>query len=85
MDYVLTQRARHDLKRFDIPTQRKIIEKVHFYLSAPEPLRFAKTLTDSPYGTYRFRILGKIRVIFIHEPEEGRIVLTRIRFRKETY
>jgi mRNA-degrading endonuclease RelE of RelBE toxin-antitoxin system len=85
VDYALTPRAKKDLEGFDVSTQRKIIKKIKFYLAAPNPLRFAKLLTDSPYGTYRFRVLGKIRVIFILETGAERIIITRIRFRKDAY
>lgn len=84
MDYALTPGAYRDLKRFDLPTRRKIIKKVKSYLESTDPLKFAKVLTQSPYGTYRFRV-GKVRVIFIHEPKEGKIVITRVRFRREAY
>ncbi len=85
MDYAFTPRGWKDLRRFDIPTQRKIIQKIKFYLRSSQPLSFAKILANSPYGTHRFRILGKTRVIFIYEPREKRIVIARIRFRRDAY
>ncbi|MDA1316779.1 MAG: type II toxin-antitoxin system RelE/ParE family toxin [bacterium] len=85
MDYSFTPSALKDLHHVDKSQQKRIIEKIKFYLSSPDPLSFAKTLTKSPYGTYRFRVLGKIRVIFIYEQGANSIVITRIRFRKEAY
>lgn len=85
MDYSFTPKALKDLRNVDKPQRKRIIEKIKFYLSSPDPLSFAKTLAKSPYGTYRFRVLGKIRVIFIYEKTTNSIVITRIRFRKEVY
>ena len=85
MGYSLTPKALKDLHNVDKLQQKRIIEKIKYYLTSPDPLSFAKTLTKSPYGTYRFRLLGKIRAIFIHEVSTNSIVITRIRFRKEVY
>ncbi len=82
MDYFFTPKAEKDLEKIDKYKQIKIIKKVDFYISTKNPLIFAKILTKSPYGTYRFRI-DKIRVIFVLD--KGDIIITRIRLRDKAY
>lgn len=82
MEYYFTPKGEKDLEKFNKNKQRKIIKKIYYYLNNENPLTFAKTLTKSPYGTYRFRI-DKIRVIFILD--KNNIIITRIRLRDKVY
>ena len=82
MEYFFTPRAEKDLNKFNKNKQKNIIKKIDFYINTKNPLTFAKTLTKSPYGTYRFRI-NKVRVIFILD--KSNIIITRIRLRDEVY
>ena len=83
MQYSFTPQGLKSLKKFPIDTQRRIIRKLKHFLTTPDPLYFAKSLSNSPYGTYRYRVLGKIRVIFIYDDDQ--IIITRIRKRDKAY
>ena len=79
--YDFTQKATKELKKLSRAEQRRIIEKLEFYLSQANPLSFAKFI-DRGKGikVYRFRI-GDWRVIF--DWEEGKsILITKIKPRK---
>jgi mRNA-degrading endonuclease RelE of RelBE toxin-antitoxin system len=82
MNCIFGSNSQKDLERLEINDQKIIIKKIKFFLSSPSPLSFAKTLTESSYGTYRFRI-NKFRVVFI--VDEQTIVITRIRHRDKVY
>jgi len=79
--YDFSQKAREQIKKIAQDDQKRIIEKVEFYLSTPDPLSFAK-FVGRRNGTkvYRFRI-GDWRVIF--DWEDGKsILITKIKPRK---
>lgn len=77
-----TKRALDDLKSLDKVTQKQILKKLRFYLESPDPLSFAKRLTDPRDGDYRFRI-GTYRVVFDIEANLAQIL--RIQHRKDVY
>ncbi len=77
-----THRALKDFKSLDKVTQKQILKKLRFYLDAPNPLSFAKRLTDSSDGDYRWRI-GTYRVVFDIEAGEAKIL--RVQHRKDVY
>lgn len=77
-----TNRALKDFKSLDKVTQKQIIKKLCFYLDAPDPLSFAKRLTDPKDGDYRFRI-GTYRVVFDVEASVAKIL--RVQHRKDVY
>ncbi len=81
-----TKNARRDLKKFDIKTSQRIINKVFFYSQQKDPLSFAKKLTNSQIGDYRFRI-GEYRVVFDVD-KNGTLqllMILRIKHRKDVY
>jgi mRNA-degrading endonuclease RelE of RelBE toxin-antitoxin system len=82
MPYRFTPGGEKDLLNLDRAIQIRVVKKLNFYFSQPNPLDFSDTLTNFPYGTYRFRI-GKVRVIFI--VEKNLATVTRVRFRGEAY
>ncbi|MBU1178168.1 type II toxin-antitoxin system RelE/ParE family toxin [Patescibacteria group bacterium] len=66
--------------------QKRIAEKLRFYIVQSNPLQHAKKLKDSRLGTYRFRI-GNYRVVFDID-DQGNItilIILRIKHRKEVY
>jgi len=79
--YDFSQKAREQIEKMSEDDQRRIIEKVEFYLSAPDPLSFAKFIgRRSDIKVYRYRI-GNWRVIF--DWEDGKsIFITQIKPRK---
>jgi mRNA interferase RelE/StbE len=77
---VYTHRAERDIKRLESDTKDRIGKALIRF--SEEPLRFAKKLSDSILGEYRFRI-GDYRVIFDIEGKE--IVALRVGHRREIY
>lgn len=63
--------------------QIRIIQKLEFFLSQPDPLIFAEILTNPRIGTYRFRI-GDYRVVFDLEDMEI-IMIVDVDNRKDIY
>ena len=63
--------------------RRRILAKMRFSASAPDPLEFAEHLTDDPEAPYRFRIGKDWRVKF--EIEGNGIAVKRIGRRDKVY
>lgn len=63
--------------------QKRIIAKLEFYLTQPNPLIFAEVLTNPKVGKYRFRV-GTYRVVFDLE-EENTIMILDVDHRKDIY
>lgn len=63
--------------------QIRIIKKLEFFLSQPDPLIFAEILTNPKIGAYRFRV-GDYRVVFDLGDDEIIIVLD-VDHRKNIY
>lgn len=82
MNYKLiyTKSARNDIQKLDEVTKKRLGKKLLIY--AQEPLTYAKKLTNSSLGTYRFRI-GDYRIIF--DLDRVNIVVLRVRHRREVY
>jgi len=78
----IESRAKKDLQSLDPVIQRRIIKKLKFFLAQPDPLEYAKKLTDNICGDYRWRI-GHYRAAF--DVEEGVIKLLRVKHRREVY
>lgn len=82
----LTKKSKKDLLSLEKNIQKKIINKLRFYLVNNQPLRYAKKLKDARLGIYRFRI-GDYRAIFDID-DQGCItilIILRIKHRKEAY
>lgn len=82
MEVIFSARALRDLE--DLPTtlQRRIILKLRFFVSTPDPFRFARHLEDPSVGEWRFRI-GDYRVIC--DADRSRLIVLKIGHRKEIY
>ena len=70
------------LSRLDESVQKRIIQKLEFYCSQNQPLKYAERLTDPRFGEWRFRI-GEYRVLFDVEAEE--IVVLAVGHGREIY
>ncbi len=82
----LTEKGKNDLFSIDKKDQKRIVNKLRFYISSEHPLTHAKKLNDSRLGTYRFRI-GDYRVIFDVD-KKGNItilLILRVKHRKDAY
>lgn len=74
--------ARKDLKKLSPEVRVRILSKLEFYLSSPDPLDFAETLKQRESGQYRFRV-GDYRVIL--DLEDNTIVVLTLGHRHEIY
>jgi len=84
--FEITDDAQNDLDDLPQLTAERIVKKLKFFSKAPDPFKFADTLTDSEIGGYRFRI-GEYRASFDVEYTKGAVILNilRIKHRREIY
>jgi len=82
MDYVFTGKSFKQLQKLPKSVQKRIIAKLDFYSSHPNPIRFADHLTKFDLGTYRYRV-GDYRIVFDIDAENLLILL--IDHRKNIY
>ena len=82
MKYYFKPSALKDLKRLPKDTQRRIIEKLDFYVSTANPLHSADKLKDATFGEWRFRI-GDYRTFV--DIDDGNIIVLKIGHRKDVY
>lgn len=82
MKYLLRPSAEKDFAKLDFQIQARVIKKLEFFISSPNPIDFAQTLTHRETGQYRFRV-GDYRVIF--DVEEDVLIILTIRHRREVY
>jgi len=74
--------ALKDLKKLPDYVQSAILQKIDHIVSSDRPLNFAKKLTHSELGSYRFRI-GDYRAVF--DVQGVTIIILRIGHRKDIY
>jgi mRNA interferase RelE/StbE len=75
--------ALKDLKRLPKTLQRRIKEKLEFYLTQTEPLDYAVQLVgNKKTGEYRFRV-GDYRIVF--DKKENTLVILFIEHRRDVY
>ena len=77
---VYTNRADKDIQKLPPEIKKRIGKTLLRY--EQDPYRYSETLTDSNFGTYRFRI-GDYRIIFDLEGSE--IVVLRVGHRRDIY
>ncbi len=82
MKYIFRFFAEKKFSKLDSQVQAIIIKKLEFFISTPNPLEHAESLTQSKIGQYRFRI-GDYRVIF--DVEEEKIIILTLGHRREIY
>lgn len=63
MKIFYAHKAARELKYLPHSVQKRIVEKMRFYAAQKDPLKFAKRLTDSREGNFRFRV-GEYRLLF---------------------
>ena len=75
--------ALKDLKKLPKTLQRRIKEKLEFYLSQAEPLDYAVQLVgNKKSGEYRFRV-GDYRIVF--DKKGNTLVVLYIEHRRDIY
>jgi len=82
MRLFFTRSAFRQFRKLDRAVQKRIDEKLHFYLSKKKPLQFAEPLKDSRFGSWKFRI-GDYRALF--DVENNKIIVLQIGHRKDIY
>ena len=80
--YEFTPKSLKDFKKLEKSIQSRIIKKLDYFCSSPDPLYFAERLSDWELGEYRFRI-GDIRVVF--DIEENILTIHKVGDRKNVY
>jgi mRNA interferase RelE/StbE len=81
-DIQFTPRGKKDFEKLPRDIQKRIADKIHFFVSQKDPLTFSKSLIDLPPATHRFRV-GDYRIAFYVSAQT--IVVDRIRHRREVY
>lgn len=82
MRLVFSQLAFKQFTKLSQSIQDRINDKLDFYLSQENPLKFAEKLTEHEVGEWRFRI-GDYRVIF--DAIDDKIIILKVGHRKDIY
>lgn len=82
----ITKKAKSELQSFDFKYQRKIVEKLRFFIAEKNPLKYAQKLKNKKFGVYRFRV-GEYRIIFDIDKDDNIniLIILRIKHRKNVY
>ena len=73
MRYLFTEEGIKTLSSLPKLVQRRILHKLKFFMSSPNPLYFAEHLNNFSLGKYRFQI-GNYRVSFDVENDTAKIL-----------
>ena len=85
MKLVFAESAAKTIAKLPTPIARRIVQKMEWFALQDDPLSFAKPLTNSKVGNYRFRI-GAYRVLVdIHHGRISVLIVLAVRHRKEAY
>lgn len=82
MKLIYTLAAARQLQKLPAIIQKRISHKMRFYLNQPDPLYFAKPLTNSRLGLYRFRV-GEYRVVC--DMRDETLLIVKIAKRDQVY
>ncbi len=82
MKIIFSKNAFRGLSRLEKNIQKRISEKLDFYIAQDNPLDFADRLTDHQFSDWRFRI-GEHRILF--DVEKEKILILKIGHRKDVY
>ncbi len=77
-----TAKARRNIRKITPTVRQRILTKLKWYASQPDPLRFASSVTGAAGKVYRFRV-GNYRIIF--DWEDGKIAVTEVGPRDTVY
>ena len=80
--YIITKNAMKDISKLNRVVQKRLKQKLEFYLDQDNPLSFAGPIKDRVDGDYRWRI-GSWRVVF--DVDGSNIVILRVQHRSEVY
>ncbi len=82
MKIVFKQSALKDLEKLTDLVSKRILNKLTFFISQKDVLKYTKPMVNKDFGSYRFRI-GDYRVIF--DLEKDKIIILVIGHRKDIY
>lgn len=82
MKIIFSISAFRQLSKLNKDAQKRINDKLSFYVSQNDPLDFAERLTDYQFGGWRYRV-GDYRIIF--DVEKEKIFILKIGHRKNIY
>ncbi|MBI2008275.1 type II toxin-antitoxin system RelE/ParE family toxin [Candidatus Amesbacteria bacterium] len=82
MKYLFRPSAEKQFFKLDSQIQKRIIEKLEFFMNSNIPIAFAEHLTNHEIGSYRFRI-GDYRVVF--DLEDDILVILKVGHRRDIY
>lgn len=82
MKIFYTSKAAKQLNDLPRSVQKRIVDKMRFYAEQENPLKFAKRLTDSREGEFRFRV-EDYRLIF--DIADDNIYILKIAERDKIY
>ena len=77
-------RALKNLKNLPRAFQERIAEKMRFFISSGNPMRFTKNLKDKFLGDYRFRV-GDYRIVVDIIADKKEIIVLKVGKRDEVY
>jgi len=77
-----TAQAERHLRKLSLPIQREIIDKLEYFLHAPEPLRFAEPLVGRRGKLYRFRVRDYRLIV---ELTNGKLLILAVGRRDKIY
>ncbi len=81
-DFLYSHKVARQFSKLPRVVQSRIAEKMRFYASQDDPLKFAERLTDYREGEYRFRV-GDYRGAF--DIDNERIIILKVRRRDQMY
>ncbi len=82
MKVEFSKSAFRELKKLPKDVQKRIVNKIDFYIKQKDPLIFAEPITDSRFGDYGFRI-GDYRAMF--DVIKNTIFILKVGNRKNVY
>ena len=80
MRVIYAPSAARQLEKLPPSLQRRLADKIDFFVSQPDPLAFSKPLTG--HDTYRFRV-GSYRIVF--DISQGTVTILIIDKRADVY
>ncbi|MCL5674261.1 MAG: type II toxin-antitoxin system RelE/ParE family toxin [Candidatus Omnitrophica bacterium] len=82
MNIIFSNRSFRQLSSLEKEIQKRIKDKLDFFISQENPLIFAEKIKDSRFGEWRYRI-GEYRVIF--DLEDINIIILKVGHRRDVY